>query len=165
MRELIYKKESYTIVGACFEVYNEKGCGFLEPVYQECLGIEFEHQRIPAIGKPWLTLSYRDRILKQTYQADYVCFERIIVELKAVSKLVDEHRAQLLNYLHATGFELGLLVNFGHYPQLEYERIANTRKKQKRTYPMFPFDLFASIRVIRGPEQSGSGRQARETPC
>src|SRR4026208_1047413 len=102
MRELIYKKESYTIVGACFEVYNEKGCGFLEPVYQECLGIEFEHQRIPAIGKPWLTLSYRDRILKQTYQADYVCFERIIVELKAVSTLVDEHRAQLWNYLHAT---------------------------------------------------------------
>jgi GxxExxY protein len=116
MTEIIYKSERYAIIGACFEVYNEKGCGFLEPVYQECLGIEFEFQRIPAIAKPSLTLSYRGRILTQTYQPDYVCFEKIIVELKAVSALADEHRGQLLNYLHATGFELGLLVNFGHYP-------------------------------------------------
>jgi GxxExxY protein len=128
MTEIIYKKESYAIIGACFEGYNEKDCGFLEPVYQECLGIEFECQRIPSIAKPSLTLSYRDRILKQTYEPDYVCFEKIIVELKAVSALTDEHRAQLLNYLHATGFELGLLVNFGHYPELEYERIAKTQR-------------------------------------
>jgi GxxExxY protein len=128
MAEIIYKKESYTIVGACFEVYNAKGCGFLEPVYQECLAIEFEHQRVPAIPKPLLTLSYRDRTLMQTYQPDFVCFEKIILELKAVSALVDEHRGQLLNYLHATGFELGLLVNFGHYPKLEYERIAKTQR-------------------------------------
>jgi GxxExxY protein len=126
MTEIIYKNESYTIIGACFEVYNDKGCGFLEPVYQECLGIEFEHQRIPSIPKPSLTLSYRGRILNQAYEPDYVCFEKIIVELKAVSALTDEHRAQLLNYLHATAFELGLLVNFGHYPKLEYERIART---------------------------------------
>jgi GxxExxY protein len=132
MTEIIYKKESYAIVGSCFEVYNEKGCGFLEPVYQECLGIEFDHQQIPAIGKPFLTLSYRGRILKQTYQADYICFGKVIVELKAVSALVDEHRAQLLNYLHATGFELGLLVNFGHYPRLEHERIAKTQQTRKR---------------------------------
>jgi GxxExxY protein len=128
MTEIIYKNESYAIIGACFEVYNAKGCGFLEPVYQECLAIEFEHQRIPAIPKPLLTLSYRDRTLLQTYQADFVCFEKIILELKAVSKLADEHRAQLLNYLHATGFLLGLLVNFGHYPKLEYERIAKTEQ-------------------------------------
>src|ERR1044071_4198077 len=127
MSELIYAEESYAIMGACFEVYNDKGCGFLEPVYQECLAIEFEYQRIPAIAKPALTLSYRGRLLTQTYNADFVCFEKIIVELKAVSALTDEHRAQLLNYLHATGFELGLLVNFGHYPKLEYERIAKTR--------------------------------------
>jgi GxxExxY protein len=132
MTEIIYKQESYAIVGACFEVYNEKGCGFLEPVYQECLGIEFECQQIPAIGKPSLTLSYRGRTLTQTYQADYVCFENIIVELKAVSALVDAHRAQLLNYLHATGFELGLLLNFGHYPKLEYERIAKTQRIGKK---------------------------------
>jgi Uncharacterized conserved protein len=116
MTEIIYKKESYSIIGACFEVYNEKGCGFLEPVYQECLAIEFEYERIPAIAKPSLTLSYRGRMLMQTYEPDYVCFGKIIVEFKAVSRLTDEHRSQLLNYLHATGFELGLLVNFGHYP-------------------------------------------------
>ncbi len=85
MAEIVYKAESYAIMGACFEVYNEKGCGFLEPVYQECLGIEFEYQRIPAIAKPSLAVSYRRRILKQTYEPDYVCFGKIIVELKAVS--------------------------------------------------------------------------------
>lgn len=114
-------------MGACFEVYNAKGCGFLEPVYHECLVIEFDHQRIPAISKPALTLSYRGRTLLQTYQPDFICFEKIIVELKTASALADEHRAQLLNYLHATGFDLGLLVNFGHYPKLEYERIAKTQ--------------------------------------
>ena len=133
MTEIIYKNESYAIIGGCFEVYNEKGCGFLEPVYQECLGIEFEYQHIPAIGKPSLTLSYRGRILKQTYEPDFVCLEKIIVELKAVSALTDEHRAQLLNYLNATGFELGLLVNFGHYPGLEYERIAKTQRMKTET--------------------------------
>jgi GxxExxY protein len=127
-------------VGACFEVYNAKGCGFLEPVYQECLAIEFEHQGIPAISKPLLTLSYPDRVLRQTYQPDFVCFEKIILELKAVSTLADEHRAQLLNYLHATGFELGLLVNFGHYPKLEYERIAKTEQtKTKKDFSHVSF--------------------------
>ncbi len=135
MTEIIYKKESYAIIGACFEVSNEKGCGFLEPVYQACLAIEFEYQRIPAIAKPSLVLSYRGRILKQTYEPDYVCFEKIIVELKAVSALADEHRAQLLNYLHATGFELGILVNFGHYPGLEYERIAKTQHIKPKMDP------------------------------
>ena len=133
MTEIIFKKESYAIIGACFEVYNQKGCGFLEPVYQECMAIEFEYPRIPAIAKPSLVLSYGGRILKQTYEPDYVCFEKIIVELKAVSALADEHRAQLLNYLHATGFELGLLVNFGHYPGLEYERIAITQRLEAKT--------------------------------
>ena len=132
MTELIYKQESYAIVGACFEVYNEKGCGFLEPVYHECLAIEFEYRQIPAISKPSLTLSYRGRTLVQTYNPDFICFEKIVLELKTVSKLVDEHRAQLLNYLNATGFELGLLVNFGHYPGLEYERIAKTQRTQTK---------------------------------
>ncbi|HXP34372.1 MAG TPA: GxxExxY protein [Chthoniobacterales bacterium] len=132
MTEIICKEESYAIVGACFEVYNNKGCGFLEPVYQECLAIEFNFQNIPATPKPLLTLSYRDRVLTQTYQLDFVCYQKIIVELKAVSALCDEHRAQLLNYLNATGFEFGLLVNFGHYPKLEYERIAKTQLPKKK---------------------------------
>lgn len=132
MTEIIYKQEGYSIIGACFEVYNEKGCGFLEPVYQECLMIEFEYQHIPTIPKPALTLSYRGRTLFQRYQPDFVCFEKIIVELKALPQLLDEHRAQLLNYLYATGFQLGLLVNFGHYPKLEYERLAKTQPSKMK---------------------------------
>jgi GxxExxY protein len=122
-RELIYKAESYAIIGACFAVYKDKGCGFLEPVYHECLGIEFESQGIPFLSKPPQTLQYRGRTLVQTFSPDFICYEKIIVEIKAVSALVDEHRAQVLNYLSATGCELALLVNFGHYPRLEYERL------------------------------------------
>jgi len=129
MTEIIYRNESYAIIGACFEVYNSKGCGFLEPAYHECLAIEFEHQRIPAISKPSLTLSYRERTLLQTYEPDFICFGKIILELKTATALADEHRAQLLSYLHATSFELGLLVNFGQYPRSEYERIAKTQRR------------------------------------
>jgi GxxExxY protein len=132
MTELIYKKESYSIIGACFEVYNEKGCGFLEPVYRECLMIEFEYQRIPAISKPALTLSYRGRTLVQSYNPDFICYQKIVLELKTVSKLINEHRAQLLNYLNATGFEPGLLVNFGHYPGLEHERLVRTQQVKSK---------------------------------
>ena len=114
--DLIFKDECYAIIGACFEVYKDKGCGFHEAVYQECLGIEFEYCRIPAIPQPGLSLAYRGRILAQTYFPDFLRYEKIIAELKAVTQLVDEHHAQLLNYLKAGSFELGLLVNFGHYP-------------------------------------------------
>ena len=129
--ELIFKQECYAIVGACFEVYKDKGCGFYEPVYQECVAIEFEHSRIPAIALPGLTMEYRGQILSQKYYPDFLCYEKIIVELKAVAALADEHRAQVLNYLKASKFELGLLVNFGHYPRLQYERIARTRPAMK----------------------------------
>jgi GxxExxY protein len=126
--ELIYKEECYAIIGACFNVYKDKGCGFLEPVYQECTEIELAHQSIPFDAKPKLPLSYRGRLLKQHYEPDFICYGKIIVELKAVTLLTDEHRAQVINYLRATGFKLGLFVNFGHYPRLEYERIANTNE-------------------------------------
>ena len=135
--DLIFKDECYAIIGACFEVYKDKGCGFHEPVYQECLGIEFEHCQIPAIPQPGLSLAYRGRILAQTYFPDFLCYDKIIVELKAVTQLIDEHRAQLLNYLKAGSFELGLLVNFGHYPKLEYERIAKTHPKIKVDEPIY----------------------------
>ena len=127
VEDLVYKEEVYAIIGGCFAVYKEKGSGFLEPVYQECMEIEFEHLELPAVPKPSLSLSYRGRPLKQQYHPDFICFGKVILELKAVSNLVDEHRAQVLNYLNATGFQLGLLVNFGHYPKLEWERIVNTR--------------------------------------
>jgi GxxExxY protein len=123
MKELIQAEECYKIIGACFEVYKEKGCGFLEAVFQECLAIELEDQRIPFEAQKSLRLEYKGRALKQGYVADFICFGSVIVELKAVSQVADEHRAQVLNYLNATGFRLGLLVNFGHYPKLEWERI------------------------------------------
>jgi GxxExxY protein len=120
---LIYGEESYRIIGACFEVYKEKGNGFLEAVYQECLELEFGLQSIPFDARTALSLSYKGCPLKQTYIPDFLCFGKIIHELKAVSKLFDEHRGQVHNYLKATGHKLGLLVNFGHHPGLEYERI------------------------------------------
>jgi GxxExxY protein len=83
---------------------------------------------LPSVPQPQLALAYRGRTLKQTYKPDFICYGKIVLELKAVSALVDEHRAQVLNYLNATGFKLGLLVNFGHYPKLEWERIVNTPK-------------------------------------
>ena len=130
VEDLIYKEEVYAIMGGCFAVHRDKGCGFLEPVYQECLEIEFDYLRLPAVPKPRLELRYRDRVLQHGYEPDFVCYGKIILELKAVSALVDEHRAQVINYLNATGFKLGLLVNFGGYPKLEWERIVNTRRSQ-----------------------------------
>jgi len=129
MAEILYPEESYALVGACFNVYNEKGSGFLEPVYQECLEIEVEYQGIPFEAQREVILHYRDRELKQRYKPDLICYGKIIIEAKAVAHLLPEHRAQLLNYLHATGLKLGILANFGHHPKLEYERIILTGKE------------------------------------
>jgi len=115
-------------MGACFEVYKRMGCGFLESVYQECLGIEFKLQNIPFLAQPKQELIYRDRTLGTYFVPDFICFNQIIVEIKAVSKLTDTFRSQAINYLHATKLPLNLLINFGHYPKLEYERIAHTRQ-------------------------------------
>lgn len=116
---------TYRIIGACFEVYNQKGCGFLEPVYQECLEIEMSIQGIPFVAQPLLCMEYKGHVLKKSYEPDFICFENVLVEIKATTSLADEHRAQVLNYLNATGLGVGLLVNFGHYPKLEYERFQN----------------------------------------
>ena len=107
----------------CFEVYKDKGCGFLEAVYQECLEIELGFQQLPFLPQSELQLTYKGKILKQRYVPDFICFDKIILEIKAVSKLADEHRAQVHNYLKATGYKVGMLVNFGHYPKVEHERI------------------------------------------
>jgi GxxExxY protein len=123
MSEIVYREESYKIMGACFEVYKEKGCGFLEAVFQECLEFELSDQGIPYVAHPSLQLTYKGRFLNQTYSPDFVCFEKVVVEIKAVTVLTDEHRAQVHNYLRATGHRIGLLVNFGHFPKVEFERI------------------------------------------
>jgi GxxExxY protein len=123
MADLKYEEESYRIRGSIFEVYREMGCGFLEAVYQECLEKELDKQGIPFVAQRELVLHYKGDRLEQIYKPDFICFEQIIVELKAVKELAGEHRAQVHNYLKATGLELGLLVNFGHYPKVEIERI------------------------------------------
>lgn len=100
------------------------GAGFLEAVYQECLALEFAARCIPFVAKPALRLQYKGAQLEQFYAPDFVCFERVIVELKALSALAPEHRAQVLNYLKATELRVGLLVNFGSTPKARIERFA-----------------------------------------
>ena len=123
MAEIVYPKESYEVQGACFEIYKEKGCGFLEDVYQECLGIELEMRGIPFQAQAQIPLTYKSRKLKSVYKPDFIIDNKIVLEIKAVSDLSDIHRAQVQNYLKGTGLRLGLLVNFNHYPKVEYERI------------------------------------------
>ena len=120
---LLYSEQSYAINGAAFKVYNTLGPGFLEAVYQEALELELKKQGIPFEREKELIIHYDGIELKQTYRADFVCYGHIIVELKAVSELNDSHRSQVYNYLHATGFKLGLLYNFGNSDMLEKERI------------------------------------------
>ena len=120
---LLYSDLSYDINGAAFQVYNKLGHAFLEAVYQEALEIEFQRRGIPYEREKELKITYDGVELKQTYKADFVCYGKIIVELKAVSALDDGQRSQVYNYLHATGYKLGLLYSFGCSDGLEKERI------------------------------------------
>ncbi len=126
METYLHKEETYKIIGACFVVYNEMGCGFLESVYQECMEMELGVQSVPFQSQQKLRLKYKGKRLEKTFEPDFVCFDKITVEIKAVSVLTDEHRAQLINYLHASGLEVGLLVNFGNHRKLEHERFVCT---------------------------------------
>ena len=119
---IIRKEDSYKIVGAAMEVYNQLGHGFLEAVYQEALEREFKSRGIPYEREKELTIYYKGEPLEQTYKADFICYEDIIVELKAVAMLQDSHRSQVYNYLRATKNKLGLLINFGNSDALEWER-------------------------------------------
>lgn len=124
--DFLFKAESYTIRGACFEVYKLMGPGFLEAVYQECLRQEFKSQQIPFTAQPRLHLTYKGKKLEQCYSPDFVCYETIIVEIKGVRRISSEHQAQLLNYLKATGLRLGFLANFGSHPHMQIERMARS---------------------------------------
>lgn len=112
----------YAVIGACFEVYNEMGNGYLEDVYQESLELELQRKNIPFVTKPKLPIFYKGRPLRKHYEADLIVLDQIIVELKAVKALLPEHEAQLLNYLKATGRRVGYLVNFGAFPKLDWRR-------------------------------------------
>ncbi len=119
---IVYKQESYDVIGAALQVYNTLGHGFLEAVYQEALELELRKRNIPFESQKELQIHYGDVTLKQTYKPDILCYDKIIIELKAVSILDDSHRSQVYNYLHATGYKLGLLINFGNSKGLEWER-------------------------------------------
>lgn len=120
--DYLFKEECYLIIGACMNVHNILGCGFLEPVYQEALSIEFMEKRIPFQKERVLDVHYKDYLLEKKYIADFICYGNIIVELKAIDELHPVHIAQVLNYLKATEKRIGLLVNFG-MTKLQYKRI------------------------------------------
>jgi GxxExxY protein len=125
MAMLIYPKESYDIQGCFLNVYNHLGSGFLEAVYQEALEMEFKAAGIPYKREVRLPIYYRGVLLKKEYFADFTCYDKIIVELKAVSSIADIHKSQVKNYLKATGYQLGLIVNFGG-SSLETARVCNS---------------------------------------
>lgn len=128
MTDLLYKDEVYAIVGAAMNVYNDLGPGFLENVYQEAMEIEVEEKGIPAKASQEIHIKYKGRSLKKFYIADLVCYDRIITELKAMDKLTLKEEGQLINYLKATEMKVGLLINFGHYPNLEWKRLVYTKE-------------------------------------
>ncbi len=119
---------TYAVIGAAMEVHKQLGPGFLEAVYQEALAVEMELQEIPFSREVMLPVHYKNRQLAVGYRADFLCFEDVVVELKALRKLSTIEEAQILNYLKATGFAIGVLINFGSR-SLEYKRYAHTKKK------------------------------------
>ena len=126
-RELLFKEEVYTIVGAAIEVSNELGSGFLEAVYQEAMQFEMKERDIPFESQKEITIIYKNKPLTKKYYADFICFGSIIIEIKAIKRITEIEVAQLLNYLKATGLQLGLIINFGSQ-KLEWKRYANTKK-------------------------------------
>lgn len=114
--------DGYALIGACFEVYNEMGNGYLEDVYQESLELELTDRGIPFVAQPKLPIFYKGRPLRKKYEADLLVMDKTIVELKAVKALMPEHEAQLLHYPKSTGRKVGYLVNFGAFPKLDWRR-------------------------------------------
>ena len=129
MGELLLKDEVYRIVGAAIEVYNEIGNGFLEAVYQECLGIEFAERGIPYEFQKDVRLHYKHAPLKKKYRADFIAYDSIIVEIKATERLIDEDQAQMINYLNAMNLQVEVLINFGARNRLEWKRMVLTGQK------------------------------------
>lgn len=116
------KDECYLIIGCAMETHKELGCGFLEAVYQEALSIVFQQNEIPFLQEVFLDINFRGQTLRKKYKADFVCFDNIIVEIKAVDNIISEHIAQVLNYLKATNNKVGLILNFGTH-SLQYKRV------------------------------------------
>lgn len=122
---LIYEEESYAIRGAIYEVYKTLGTGFLEAVYQEALEMELSARSVPFVPQKEIRIKYKGTLLNQSYRADVVCYDKIILELKSVKQLLPEHEAQLLNYLKASSMKLGFLINFSSSNGVDIRRIAS----------------------------------------
>jgi GxxExxY protein len=122
MTELLYKTEVFEIIGAAIEVHQELGHGFLEAVYREAVQIELTQRNIPFEAQRSLRIRYKDQMLKKEYVADFICYGKIIAELKALDELTGKEESQLLNYLKVTGLRVGLLINFGSVGKLEWKR-------------------------------------------
>lgn len=127
MVDLILKDEVYAIVGAAMEVHREMGFGFSEPVYQECMELELQDRNISAVAQKEMSIAFKKRKLKKTCIADFIAFDQIVVELKALDKLTSREDAQVINYLKASGLEVGVLINFGGR-SLEWKRLVKTDK-------------------------------------
>ena len=121
--DLILKDEVYAVVGAAIEVHRELGPGFLESIYQEAMEIELKARKIPFVPQLPISVRYKDVTLKRQYFADLVCFEQIVVEIKALDRLSGTEQAQVLNYLKGTGFPVGILINFGNHGRLQWKRL------------------------------------------
>ena len=143
MSKLLYKEEVYKIVGAAMEVYNTLGSGFLEGVYQEALEMESRQKVIPIKAQQEIPILYKGRRLKKFYIADFVAYGKIVVEIKAISKLGRVKEAQLINYLKATGMEVGVLINFGSSPDLQWKRMVLTKKPRvlRETPPEYKIQI------------------------
>jgi GxxExxY protein len=120
--ELLFKDEVYAVVGAAIEVHRELNCGFLESVYQEALEMELRDRQIKFTAQQPLRISYKGRLLEKNFVADLICFDCILVELKAMDRLSGKEEAQILNYLKATGLRVGLVINFGDPGRLDWKR-------------------------------------------
>jgi len=127
MAELLFKEEVYIIIGAAMEVYNTLGPGFLEAVYQEALAYEFSRQNIPFRAQQDISIFYGTHPLQATYIADFLVYDKIVIEIKALSQLTSREEAQLLNYLKATKLQVGLLINFGNKDKLNWKHLVNTQ--------------------------------------
>jgi len=149
---VIYPEESYKLVGLCMKVHGELGCGFLEPVYQEAFEILLKREKVPYAREKRLPIYFMGEMLKKEYYADFVCYDKIILEFKAVSQLTAVHEAQLLNYLKAANLQLGILCNFAQ-PSFTYRRLVNPHYKGNNE-----LNEFSELRGL------GAGIEPVETP-
>ena len=128
MSSLLHKEEVYAVVGAAMEVYNVLGRGFHEPVYQEALELELADRKIPFHPQHELRIHYKHHLLEQKYKPDFIAYDKIVIEIKALDRLTSTEDSQLLNYLKATGMEVGILINFGAERDLQWKRMVLTKR-------------------------------------